>query len=107
MAAKKKEKRQKFIIRDKSTKEVICGIRFDKEKNEFLIGGPKTKAEERDKLIKMLDLDTGETEKEVVEDGFRSRIRVAVDERTWNDFVRRASRLYLWEEVKSFKRLMN
>ena len=96
----------KYIIRSKRDKTPICGVRYDAEKREFLIGGPATMEAERKKLILMLDLNLQRLEDEVKEDGFRSRVRVPVSERTWKSFKQRASVLYLFEEVTSFKRLM-
>lgn len=101
--------RDKYIVRNKRTDQIICGIRWDSEKEEMLVGGPKGMIAETDNIMGIFDMVAYEADlsEEIIIDGNRIRSSYRIGEQLWNDFFRRLNQFYKVDKVKSFRRLMN
>jgi hypothetical protein len=100
--------RAKYVVKNKHSGEAICGIRWDADEGEILVGGPKGTVEEADRVMKMLDMERfgSEIEEETKVDGSRFRTRYTIDGKVWKEFFNRLNQFYQVDKVKSFRRLM-
>ncbi len=111
MAKKEDSKIKKFIVRTNSGDLPVCGLRYNPDKNEILIGGPKSKMEKVWEILGILDSkqygkNLPEDDDKYKIDGSRFRIKVNTSPQHWNEFSTRLGHLYRLEPVKHFKRLM-